>query len=69
MSWIFIGMLRIHLHLALDQLHRGDNEADDESRKKSILKAIEVAQFSFSTNCLIEFIRAEADCADERSSD
>ena len=58
-----------HLHPAFDQFDGRDNKGDDQARKESILKSLQIAKFSLAPDGLVQFVWAEADRADHGSSD
>ena len=52
-------MLAVHLHPALYQLDRSDDEANHHSSKRTILKAIHVAELRLVPEGLIGLVRTE----------
>jgi len=52
-------MLTVHLHPALYQLDRSDDEANHHSSKRAILKAVHVAELRLVPEGLIGLVRTE----------
>lgn len=62
-------MLAVHLHPALNQLDRSDDEANHHSSKRSILKAVHVAELCLVPEGLIRLVRTENKGVDDGVSD
>lgn len=58
--------MAIHLHGTLNKFGWGHDKRDYQSRKCPVFQSIPIAQLSFSSDCFVEFIRAEAYRADHR---